>query len=183
VCCFLISIFEYFHWFILDHFVPLFCYSQFAIMWGSCLWQQQSLFVTVHGYKLRVCKSTLNIEFHIETLKKLTLTSTLSTFQCFNFPHWHWIEFNVWDSIYWKTTQCFQCLNVAQYFSMLLNISQCCSIFLNIFNVSQYFQSFQFFSIFSMFLKIFNVSQNIQCLSIFLNIFNVSSLILIYLAM
>jgi len=78
---------------------------------------------------LRVCKSTLNIEFHIETLKKLTLTSTLSTFQCFNFPHWHWIEFNVWDSIYWKTTQCFQCLNVSQCFSIFLNISQYFSIF------------------------------------------------------
>ncbi len=81
----------------------------------------------------------MNIEFHIETLKKLTLTSTLSTFQCFNFPHWHWIEFNVWDSIYWKPTQCFRCLNVSQFFSIFLNFSQYFSIFLNI---SQYFQCF-----------------------------------------
>jgi hypothetical protein len=32
---------------------------------------------------LRVCKSTLNIETNIETLKKLTLTLTLSSFSMF----------------------------------------------------------------------------------------------------
>jgi len=52
-----------------------------------------------HCHRLRICKLTLNIE----SLKKMTFTSSI--FSVFQFQHWNWIEFNVWDSIKWKITQ------------------------------------------------------------------------------
>jgi len=70
---------------------------------------------------LRVCKSTLNIEKNIETLKKLTLTSLLSRFSMFLFSTL---------TLYWL--QCFG-VNILKNCTMF-SMSRCFSMFLNVFN-------------------------------------------------
>jgi hypothetical protein len=83
---------------------------------------------------IRVCKSTLNIETNIETLKKSTLT--LCRFSMLKFSTL---------TLYW--IQCFRVnilkncsmFSMSQCFSMFLNVSQCFSMFLN---VSQFFPNF-----------------------------------------
>jgi len=72
------------------------------------IWRQHWYLLTAS--RLETTKGLqINIEhwdYHWTIEKKLHWVG----FQSFNFQHWHFIEFNVSESIYWKLAQCFTIL-------------------------------------------------------------------------